>query len=241
MMKKKFIDELENLSQLIRNRPKQEDDARKRPYDFSVQRSGLYKKDIESSVRRIRDQAFGLAALYRDDTANKEAILGILALVDRDLASDPAVLKQLSALARSLREKPRPGGLSIAIPKNIPAEIRPDVSSDLRELEKAYNSGCFRASAILCGRVLETCLHRKYYEATGKDILEKNPGIGLGKLIAKLSEKDVRFDPGLTQQIHLINQVRISSVHVKRESFYPSAQQSYAMILYTADIIGKMF
>jgi len=31
----------------------------------------------------------------------------------------------------------------------------------------------------------------------------------LGKIIAKLDELNIKFDPGLTQQIHLINQARI--------------------------------
>ena len=84
-------------------------------------------------------------------------------------------------------------------------------------------------------------MHRKYFETTGKDILEKNPGIGLGNLIGKLSEKNVKFDPGLTHQIHLINQVRIFSVHKKKEAFYPNKDQANAMVLYTLDVLWKMF
>jgi hypothetical protein len=72
-------------------------------------------------------------------------------------------------------------------------------------------------------------------------LLEKSPGIGLGKIVAKLSEKDITFDPGLMQQVHLINNVRISSVHVKQEPFNPSKAQTEAMILYTLDILEKIF
>jgi hypothetical protein len=71
--------------------------------------------------------------------------------------------------------------------------------------------------------------------------METSPGIGLGKIIAKLTERNIRFDPGLTQQIHLINQVRISSVHTKKDSFYPSKGQTQAMILYTLDVLRKLF
>jgi len=93
----------------------------------------------------------------------------------------------------------------------------------------------------LCGRVMETALHRKYYEATGQDLLEKAPGIGLGNLIAKLSEKGVKLDPGLTNQIHLINQVRVFSVHTKQDAFIPSKMQAQAIVLYTIDILEKVF
>ena len=115
------------------------------------------------------------------------------------------------------------------------------MSADIAEMQKCFNAGCYRSTTILCGRILETALHRKYYEVTGKDILETNPGIGLGTLIAKLNDKNVEFDPGLTQQIHLINQVRIFSVHKKQNTFTPSSAQANAMVLYTMDVLEKMF
>lgn len=129
----------------------------------------------------------------------------------------------------------------IRIPKKLPSDISGDVIADLKELDRCFSNSCYRSSVILCGRLLETALHRKYFETTGQDILEKNPGIGLGNLIAKLKEKEVNFEPGLTQQIHLINQARIFSVHKKQEPFYPSQTQTQAIILYTIDTLEKLF
>ena len=123
----------------------------------------------------------------------------------------------------------------------IPSDIKTEIEADLSEIDKCMQAGCYRSSTILCGRILETALHRKYFDATGFDILEKNPGIGLGKLIAKLAEKEVHLDPGLTQQIHLINQVSIFSVHKKQQAFYPSISQAKAMHLYTLDVLSKLF
>lgn len=131
--------------------------------------------------------------------------------------------------------------LIFQLPSNIPEEIKEEVQADMQELEKCYRNDCFRSSIILCGRLLETALHRKYFDTTAVDILETNPGIGLGTLIAKLKEKGVQFDPGITQQIHLINQVRIFSVHKKPETFHPSSNQAQAMILYTLDTLQKLF
>ena len=93
----------------------------------------------------------------------------------------------------------------------------------------------------MCGRVLETALHRKYYEKTNKDILETNPSIGLGKLIAKLKDENFSFPPGITEQIHLINKVRVESVHKKQEVFLPSKGQANAIVLYTLDVLRKLF
>ncbi|MCB9361988.1 hypothetical protein H6504_01000 [Candidatus Woesearchaeota archaeon] len=123
----------------------------------------------------------------------------------------------------------------------VPYDIRDEVVADIDEMYKCFDAGCYRSVVIICGRVMEVALHRVYYESTGQDILEKNPGIGLGKLIAKLSEKEFKFDPGLTQQIHLVNQVRIFSVHKKQDTFYPSKEQTQAMMLYTIDVLKRLF
>lgn len=125
--------------------------------------------------------------------------------------------------------------------RRVPEEIADDVTADLEELEKGYAAGCYRSCIILCGRLLEHGLHRIYFEATGVDILEKNPGIGLGTLIAKLAEQNFQFEPGMSQQIHLINQIRIYSVHKKHNAFYPSKEQTHATILYTLDALNKLF
>jgi len=123
----------------------------------------------------------------------------------------------------------------------VPADIREDVFADLREINLCIKSNCYRSAVILCGRVLETALHRKYYEATQQDLLEKAPGIGLGNLIAKLAEKGIKLDPGLPNQIHLINQVRVFSVHTKQDAFVPSKMQAEAIVLYTIDVLNKLF
>jgi len=123
----------------------------------------------------------------------------------------------------------------------IPDTIRTEIEIDFRELMKCFETGCYRAAVIICGRMLEVALHRKYFDVTGNDILETNPGIGLGKLIARLKENEVFFDPGLMDQIHMINKVRIHSVHRKQEVYEPSEEQTMAMMLYTKDIIKRLF
>ncbi|MBI2564719.1 hypothetical protein HYV79_01885 [Candidatus Woesearchaeota archaeon] len=123
----------------------------------------------------------------------------------------------------------------------IPIEIQSEIIADVDELNTCFQACCYRSAIILCGRLLETVLHRKYYEVTDQDLLEKSPGMGLGNLIAKMNEKGVKLDPGLTNQIHLINQMRIFSVHKKQDAFHPTKIQTNAIILYTLDTIEKLF
>ncbi|MDO8481438.1 MAG: DUF4145 domain-containing protein [Nanoarchaeota archaeon] len=125
--------------------------------------------------------------------------------------------------------------------KGMPPEIRSELQADIDETHRCFDAKCFRSCVILCGRILETALHRKYYDVTKNDLLEKSPGIGLGNLVSKLHEKGILVDPAIAQQIHLINQVRIYSVHTKKEPFAPSEEQAHAIMLYTVDILKKLF
>lgn len=134
-------------------------------------------------------------------------------------------------------------GLSITMQHavRVPNDIKDEIEADMHEIHQCINHQCYRSAVILCGRILETALHRKYYEISGVDLLEKAPGTGLGNLVGKLNDKNVDVDPGLMNQIHLINQVRIHSVHKKQQPFRPSAQQTQAILLYTKDVIEKLF
>ncbi len=123
----------------------------------------------------------------------------------------------------------------------LPSDVKAEILADLSEIQACMKVGCFRSAVILCGRIMETALHRKYFDATGQDLLEKAPGTGLGNLIAKLAEKGVKLDPGLPNQIHLINQVRVFSVHTKKDPFSPSKTQAEAIVLYTMDVLDKLF
>ena len=93
----------------------------------------------------------------------------------------------------------------------------------------------------MCGKILEVALHRKHFEMTGQDLLEKAPDIGLGNLLARIKEKGFVIEPGLSNQIHIINQLRTASVHKKKSTFVPSRAQCQATILYTLDTLKKLF
>ncbi|MBN2111763.1 hypothetical protein JW707_01555 [Candidatus Woesearchaeota archaeon] len=214
--------------------------ARSKIYDFSNSKETYYRNAVATSFNQVKTKANSLLKLVDEDPANGAIIDKIRKMVaDLDFADskDKVLAKIIELVSQIQVSKVK----KLQKPSYIPSEIRDDVNADIDELNKAFNAGCYRSAAILCGRILETALHRKYFEATGDDLLEKAPGIGLGKIVAKLSEKNISFDPGLMQQIHLINNVRVSSVHVKQEPFNPSKAQTEAMILYTIDILEKIF
>tara|TARA_Y100000310_G_scaffold343699_1_gene452553 strand:+ start:991 stop:1644 length:654 start_codon:yes stop_codon:yes gene_type:complete len=189
---------------------------------------------ISMSLKQIEDQVWGLVPVL----TSKEDAYVMFSLL-RDLKTCKESKSLFLALNKMGKLNPR---VKVVRGVKIPSfTIHPDISADLEELRKCFDTGCYRSCVILCGRVLEVGLHKKYFDVTGKDILEKSPGIGLGKLVAKMCEKDIQLDPGLTQQIHLINQVRVFSVHKKSRVFNPSKSQAQAMILYTVDVLEKLY
>ncbi|MFH1450672.1 MAG: hypothetical protein ABIF92_01680, partial [archaeon] len=190
---------------------------------------------------------WGLVDLRSADSSNEFLLLDILNKVFNISQTDaPEIIEnKLTTLTVLVSKLINPvcqpsSEITFDIPP-LPEEVISEIMADINEIRKCYDAGCYRSAVILCGRVMEAALNRKYFEVSGNDLLETSPGLGLGKIIAKLGEKGVKLDPGLTQQIHMINQVRIFSVHQKKEAFYPSKGQTQAMVLYTVDVLRKLF
>lgn len=195
----------------------------KKNYNLSLIKNSIKRlKSISSDNKKFSPLTYELDNSFKNK--NKNSMIDLLEKIDTLNKESPITLQEVS----------------FRVPK-IPSDIRNGIAFDIKELECCFNADCFRSSIILCGRILETALHRKYYEITHVDLLEKAPGIGLGKIIAKLKDRNIEIEPGLTQQIHLINQVRIFSVHKKTSDFNPSKSQTHAIILYTLDILTKLF
>ncbi|MBI4738748.1 hypothetical protein HY772_04210 [Candidatus Woesearchaeota archaeon] len=239
-------------------------------YDFHSQREKYLSNSLKSRVDEVRNQSACLAALAASSKQSPEIMANIFVNMKflEEYSNEPGkiipIIDKMNKLCNDLilyaeedkefsehnnqdNQEPKHARQRSAFPRptfstpKVPDDIRSGIVADVEELGRAFNAECYRSSVILCGRILEAALHRKYYDSTGHDILEKNPGIGLGTLVAKLSENNIKLDVGITQQIHLINQVRIFSVHKKQEAFAPTKDQTQAIILYTLDAVNKLF
>lgn len=209
--------------------------------DFKSQQHGALVKSIITNIELLEKYSQKLAKHPLDEIWFKSHPLDEIWFQLNILkkTKDPDKMqKAVDSIAGVLAGLPQKA--TVKLP-NIHQNIKDELNADMEEMYRCFNAGCYRSAIILCGRILETALHRKYFEITGNDLLEKAPGIGLGNLIAKLAEKNVDLDPALGNQIHLINQVRIYSVHKKQKSFTPTKTQTRAIMLYTTDIINKLF
>ncbi len=204
---------------------------------------------IKNLVEKIQKNILDLSQSINNYNSDNELILKIISIAkvrDKIYENPKEILEKIKQLdSNNTKNKIKSDddkSYLIEINKlNLPKDIKSEILADISELNKCFLNKCYRACVILCGRILEVSLHRKYYEHTNVDLLEKTPGIGIGKLVAKMSEKEIKLDPGIMQQIHLINNVRIYSVHKKTIPFSPSKIQCQAIILYTKDILKKLF
>lgn len=227
---------LSNLSDALKGAVKystETGDAKavKNLYDYKTKRATYYQDAVEKLSKEI---------LAQDIPFRKE-------LENASIMPLPTRYAEMQKVVEQIRQYHAPPTIyhplptiTVTLPR-LPEEIKDEIYADITELGRCFDAACYRSAIVLCGRILETALHRKYFEVIGKDILETQPGIGLGTLVAKLKEKNVNFDPAVTQQIHLINNIRISSVHKKSEPFIPTKAQAHATILYTMDIVERMF
>lgn len=216
-------------------------------YTFSGTNRNYHEQKLYLALQSLKQEAWKLAIPPPQEENEGELLQLLQIITEIQPRTLPTCLEKIKKLIPLLDLPSGPPAkqaqkqvIVFTLPQ-LPSSIQEEMAADFQELRKCFTATCYRSAVILCGRILETCLYRKYYEATGKDLLVTAPDIGLGKLIAKLSEARVLLDPGIHDQIHLVNKIRIYSVHKKASVFYPSKEQCHAMILYTMDTIRRLF
>jgi hypothetical protein len=215
-------------------------------FNFRQREREYYSKELETSMKKLEtilSESFIVAPFEKRvlmESAEKIKELKSMINAKRFLES-VVLIETIFSIAPNVKvsEDDLPKS-QFSLPY-IPKDIYSEVKASFDELVKCFEHNCHRSAIILCGRILEITLHRKYFEATNLDLLEKSPDIGLGNLVMKFKEKGIELDPGLSNQIHLINQLRVASVHKKKQPFNPSMNQTQATILYTLDTVKKIF
>ncbi|MDA1196633.1 MAG: DUF4145 domain-containing protein [Nanoarchaeota archaeon] len=228
--------------------PLNQTSGEKQLYDFAAKKQQYHIQAYHTAFQKLKNTSLSLHQYAADHRDQQSAIAQISILLQKIYtAYDESAFKivhstfnTIQELVGKIPEDMTNESLSLD-PDIIPKDIKSDIEADISEMQRCFTHECFRSCIILCGRVLETVLHRKYYEVTNNDLLEKSPGIGLGNLIAKLRDKEVSLPPGIANQIHLINQARISSVHKQQVAFYPTKAQTEAVILLTIDTAAQLF
>ncbi len=206
-------------------------------YNYKSQHFQMARRDLEKSVLAI-EQSISEINRNNDelDEKTRQSLASLNgAIIQFKAGGDINTAKMVLSASRSFQ----PPGSSYNI--RLPRLLREEMEDDLLEMSKCFKHECFKASIILAGKLLETALHKVYYDKTGTDLLQTAPGISIGSLIKKLSESGIILDPSIANQAHLINQVRVQSVHARKIPFQPTREQTQAVMLYTQDLLRKLF
>ncbi|MBI4140112.1 DUF4145 domain-containing protein [Candidatus Woesearchaeota archaeon] len=206
-------------------------------YNYKSQHLQMARRDLEKSVLAIEQS---ISEINRNNDELDEKTMQSLAslngaIIQFKAGGDINTARMVLSAARSFQ----PPGSSYNI--SLPRLLKEEMEDDILEMSKCFKHECFKASIILAGKLLETALHKVYYDKTGTDLLQTAPGISIGNLIKKLSESGIVLDPSVANQAHLINQVRVQSVHARKIPFQPSREQTHATILFTIDTLRKLF
>ena len=245
-MLKSAISDLKDILHEIQRRNIDLNEKFHNPFDFKKREQSYYSRLLGSQIRKVKvSLAEGL--LYGKEKHRKslDEIKQNIEMIEQkiklnDLLEATSLVSNIKDIPNIKIEKPLFETKSFFLPR-VPREIYYEIKSNFDEITICFENRCYRAATILCGKILEVALHRKYFEVTGKDMLEKAPSIGLGNMLVRLKEAEVTIEPGLSNQIHIINQLRVSSVHKKTTHFVPSRAQCQASILYTLDALKKLF
>ncbi|MBI4919232.1 hypothetical protein HY837_04830 [archaeon] len=233
------------LDQALSNKVDFESDAKTTPLlDYKGIQKEYYKRNFRQMIVMLEKQSLGIQELAGLNENNARIINDVNTCTNelKNTSKASALRELIDDLAYYAEQLKETSSIKIQVNSNLlPDEIKSEILADIQETGLCFNAGCYRSAIILCGRILETALHRIHYDLTKNDLLEKSPGLGIGNLVAKIKEKGIELDPGLGNQVHLINQMRIYSVHKKQTAFEPSKTQAHAIILYTLDILDKLF
>ncbi|UCD20814.1 MAG: hypothetical protein JSW08_03510 [archaeon] len=210
----------------------------KKAFDYQKTQEKYYGRELDNLTKKIKESF--LTRQIQESSPTFKKFREINKLIQQ---KSPQSLEKskilLKDLYKNIPEAPKKL-MKFKLPL-IPKVIEPEVKSNLTEAEMCYNNNCYRSVLMLCAKILEIALHRKYYDITNKDMLEKAPDLTLGNLIKRIKAEGFHFDPGLSNQISLINQLRIHSVHKKQIPLEPSRDQALATIHYTLDTLKRLF
>lgn len=215
-------------------------------FNFKRREREYYSKEIEKAIKKldaVLSESFVVAPNDKRALAESSAMIKELKKMinSRNFLGAIVEIEKIYSVVPSIKiaDDDLPKG-EFYLPY-VPRDIFSETKASFDELIKCYEHNCYRSALILCGRILEISLHKKYFESTKIDLLRKCPDIGLGNLVLKFKDKGMNLDPGLSNQIHLINHLRIASVHKKKIPFNPTKSQTKASILYTLDTLKKLF
>ncbi len=170
-----FLAALQKLEDALKAGAGNAPDRERSVYDFAARKADYQQHLVKTALAQVSTAAWSLAQSSRGQERAVVDILRLMLDLEERISDRDAVLhlvEQIKRRAEKLRvQSSRPIPLDVRAPR-LPPEIDATITADLDEIRRCFASGCYRSVTILCGRVLEAALHRRYYDVTGIDVLE---------------------------------------------------------------------
>jgi hypothetical protein len=125
------------------------------------------------------------------------------------------------------------------LPTSTPQEIREETKLDFEEMKICYNEGAFRSAIMMCGRVMELLLAKRYFDSTTVDPIEQKWPLGV--LIKKCYEHNVITEPAVGDMCNFINHFRIGSVHSLHTIQRPIQEETKSVIEFTIGLLKRLY
>lgn len=136
---------------------------------------------------------------------------------------------EVTESVRMLLDECRLGGIN--------EHYREDFLQTLNEIGTCFDHGCFIATIVLCGKILEVCI---------KEILIRNhvgfdPNQMAGTLLKLMRERvpGEYIDPSLGNVLQIINTSRNTAVHANERIPVPSRDQAIMVIFAMRDVVRR--
>ena len=127
------------------------------------------------------------------------------------------------------------------VPPSFPDDTWKALKKTIHEAAVSYENDCYLATAILCGKIIETLLKRAYYVEFDEDPdsagrqrggRQRHVRLDMPEIRKKLYEREFLLEPALDDQLNLISRSRNTAAH--GPTFIPDKEQATAVNIYTS-------
>ena len=112
------------------------------------------------------------------------------------------------------------------------------LQSTIDEASKCYNAGCYMATIVLCGKIIETLLAHAYEWLTAENPIEKQ--LAFTRIRSRLRrDHTVLLDEAVDTQLRLIYQCRSAAVHGNTK--IPLSDEALGVAILTQNVINIIY
>ncbi len=121
------------------------------------------------------------------------------------------------------------------------SDVKEDIKRTYKEVVQLFLRGFYVSSIIMCGKVMEICMHQVYFDEKKESLFKINSRIGLGQSFKELVKIGYTFPPETWSVLTLIKEYRNANVHKRVEDNEPTRLETKVVVLLSKKIVLELF